>query len=94
MEQCVCGGPPVVSPSLRDAAIHIDLHNAGPVHTAWRRVRQAQESYAYEVRRLTEEGLPAPIVYRVPRSRPTTGTDTRDLSGNKPGASTGAEGAA
>lgn len=88
-EECVCGGPPIVSASLKDAGIHIDVHNAGPVHTAWRRVKQAHESYAYERRRLTEEGLPAPIVYRVPRSRPTAGTTPRDLSGSKPRASAG-----
>lgn len=91
VEECVCGGPPIASPSLKESGIHVAVHNAGPVHNAWRKAREARVQYdAILAAELYAESLS----YRIPRSRPTAGTDTRDLSGSKPGASSGVEGAA
>jgi hypothetical protein len=79
-EPCACGGPDIRAPSLKHAAIHIDLHNAGPVHQAWRRMREADidEARAAYLQALDD--------YRVSR-RPTAGVSPVDSVQGEPGAS-------
>lgn len=103
VEECVCGGPPIASSTLKDAGIHVAVHNATPAHVAWRRVRAAQEAYADELRYLSEIESER-TTFRVPQSRPTaarlgaSGTDIASggdgLARTSTGASAGAEGAA
>jgi hypothetical protein len=90
-EECVCGGPPISSETLKGAGIHVAVHNADPVHISWRRVRQAVEAHEFERDRSNVERL---VINRDLRRQPTAGTNPRDLSGSKPGASAGVEGAA
>lgn len=90
VEPCVCGGPPIASPSLKESGVHIAVHNVGPVHNAWRRAREATEQYDS----ILAAELYAESHSRFSRPRSTAGDNPRDLSGSKAGASTGVEGAA
>jgi hypothetical protein len=74
-ERCVCGGPPITSETLKGAGIHVAVHNADPVHIAWRHAKQARDAYHFEL-----------LLHRPSEERATAGV-TRDLSGTKPGAS-------
>lgn len=91
VEPCICGGPPIASPSLKESGVHIAVHNVGPVHNAWRRAREATDQYDAI---LAAELYAESFSDRFSRPRPTAGNHPRDLSGSKSGASTGVEGAA
>lgn len=92
-EPCLCGGL-ITAPSLKVSQPYVEAHNSTIAHLLWRALTfgwvtpRPDFDPALERERLMNH----PPAYLDPRRRPTAGTKSRDLSGNKPGASAGVEG--